>query len=55
MNRNVIQFGKQAMSGKFTKAQLDNMLNKIQRFTYLTDEEYNYCVGMKNAFGIPSR
>ena len=41
MNRNVIQFGKQAMSGKFTKAQLDNMLNKIETFTCLTYEEYD--------------
>lgn len=55
MNRNVVQFGKQAMTGKYTKAQLDNMINKLQSFTYLTDKEYTYCVGMKNDYGKPSK
>jgi hypothetical protein len=55
MNRNVKQFGNQAKSGKFTKEQLDSMLNIIQSFTYLTDKEYTYCVGMMNDFGKPSK
>jgi hypothetical protein len=55
MNRNVKQFVNQAKSGKFTKAQLDSMLNKIQGLVYLTDKEYIYCVGMMNDFGKPSK
>ena len=53
MNRNVIQFAKLAMTGKFSKAELNQRLEKIHSFIYLTDEEYSYCVGMMNDFGIP--
>lgn len=55
MNRNVVQFGKQAMTGRYTKAHLQGMFNRIDASVALTDEEYAYCVGMIADFGAPSK